>query len=252
MNTTLTPTVLTYRPADARGRTNIGWLNSHHSFSFGQYRDPANTHYSELRVINDDWIGPSQGFGKHPHRNMEILTWVLQGTLQHGDSLGNVRTLTPNELQAMSAGTGIQHSEVNPSKTDPVHLLQIWIEPSAQDITPRYDQRTFDPANRQGKWDTLAAGPAQRTALQAIAPNAMPLEQDAALHVVDLAPGQSVPVTLATGRKGYLHLATGSATLTTGSGSQAMSEGDAITFDGQADLTLSTNANAQALFFDLP
>ena len=242
--TTNTSTRLTLRPADDRGQTNISWLQSRHSFSFGSYRDPANTHYSELRVINDDWIGPAQGFGKHPHRDMEILTWVLQGKLQHGDSLGNMRDLGPGELQAMSAGSGIEHSEINASKTDPVHLLQIWIEPSTRGINPRYDQRTFDAANRQNKWDTLAAGPAQLKA----SPNAMPIHQDAAMYVVDLSAGQSVPVTLAAGRKGYLHLATGSATI----GDQKLTAGDAVTFEGQASLTLSAVAQAQALFFDLP
>lgn len=239
-----TPTTITLRPSGKRGTTNIAWLQSRHSFSFGQYRDPANTHYSELRVINDDWIASGQGFGKHPHRDMEILTWVLQGKLRHGDSLGNMRDLGPGELQAMSAGTGIEHSEVNASPTDSVHLLQIWIEPANRDIAPRYDQRTFDPVNRQGRWDTLAAGPAQLE----IAPAAMPIHQDAAMHVVDLTAGQSVPVVLAAGRKGYVHLATGSALID----DQQLVAGDAVTFEGQASLTLTTTDQAQVLFFDLP
>ena len=242
--TTSSNAQLTYRPADARGKTEIGWLKSRHSFSFGQYHDPTNTHFSELRVINDDWVAPNQGFGEHPHRDMEILTWVLQGTLRHGDSLGNMRNLTPGELQAMSAGTGIRHSEINPSADEPVHLLQIWIMPDREGITPRYDQKTFPPAQRAGRWDTLAAGPNH----QPSAPAAMPVHQDLALYVVDLSPGQSVPVTLPQGRQGYLHLATGQATL----GQQAMTEGDAVTFQGQASLTLRSDTGGQALYFDLP
>ncbi len=236
---------LTYRPANDRGLTHIDWLHSRHSFSFGNYFDPGNTHYSVLRVINDDIIAPGMGFGEHPHRDMEIVTWMIKGSLRHGDSLGNMRDLRPGELQAMSAGSGIRHSEFNASTTEDAHLLQIWLMPAQRGIAPRYDQRTFDAANRAGKWDTLAAGPRQLEQH----PTAMPIHQDAAIRVVDLTAGQAVAVTLDVGRKGYLHLATGEATL----GTQKLHAGDAVTFDGRATLTLTGDATGtQALMFDLP
>lgn len=238
-------TRLTYRPADERGLTDIGWLHSRHSFSFGQYRDERNMGYSVLRVINDDIIAPGQGFGEHPHRDMEIITWMIDGSLRHGDSLGNMRELRPGELQAMSAGTGIRHSEFNASDSKPAHLLQIWIEPSRRGITPRYDQKTFPADRRAGTWDTLAAGPAQL----GDAPHAMPIHQDAVIRVVDLEAGQAVPVQVKGNRRAYLHLATGSATID----GQSLTAGDAVTLDGPANLTLTAaGPRSQALWFDLP
>lgn len=236
---------LAHRPADRRGVTDIGWLRSFHSFSFGQYQDHANTHYSVLRVINDDIISPGQGFGQHPHRDMEIVTWVLSGTLRHGDNLGNMADLVPGQLQAMSAGTGIEHSEFNASKTEPAHLLQIWLFPSEKGIPPRYDQKTFDPAARLNRWDTLAAGEDFLTH----APDAMPIHQNAAMRVVDLAAGESVDVQITPGRHHYLHLATGQAML---DDRQQLIAGDAATLEGQGRLALTTQAGAQALWFDLP
>mgnify|MGYP001174274810 CR=1 FL=1 len=236
---------LTYRPANDRGLTDIDWLYSRHSFSFGNYFDPANTHYSVLRVINDDIIAPGMGFGEHPHRDMEIVTWMIDGSLKHGDSLGNLMELRPGELQAMSAGSGIRHSEFNASTDKPAHLLQIWLMPAERGISPRYDQRTFDAANRAGRWDTLAAGPRQLEQY----PTAMPIYQDAMIRVVDLKAGQSVDVSLDAGRKGYLHLATGKAA----AASQQMNAGDAVTFDGGGTFTLTSEADGtQALLFDLP
>lgn len=246
MNTTENVVNMTVRPGGSRGVTNIGWLHSHHSFSFGQYYNPQNTRYGVLRVINDDIIGAGQGFDTHPHRDMEILTWVLSGKLRHGDSLGNMREMGPGELQAMSAGSGIEHSEFNASDTDPLHLLQIWIFPSEKGMAPRYDQKTFDATARRDQWDTLAAG----GGFLAQAAGAMPIHQDAALRVVDLSAGAGVALAVNPGRRNYVHVATGQVSV---SGQQQLDAGDAVTLEGHGEVTLTAaGAGAQVLWFDLP
>ncbi|MEO0588548.1 MAG: pirin family protein, partial [Planctomycetota bacterium] len=202
------------RPADARFPTEIGWLHSKHSFSFGQHQHPGNVGYRSLRVLNDDVVEPGQGFGEHPHRDMEILTWVLDGALKHGDSMGNLKELAPGELQAMTAGTGVRHSEFNASATGTVHFLQVWIEPRAAGAEPRYLQQSFDAAGRANRWQTLAIDDTRH----ADAPSAMPIAQDAELSVADVAEGATVEATVPAGRHGYLHLATGRATVTTADG----------------------------------
>src|SRR5436309_2284250 len=136
--------MITIRSADERGVTEFGWLDSRHSFSFGDYHDPEHMGFRSLRVINDDRVRPGQGFGMHPHRDMEILTWVLEGALEHKDSMGSGSLIRPGEIQIMSAGTGVLHSEVNPSDTEPVRLLQIWLLPEKRGLPPRYDQRRFE------------------------------------------------------------------------------------------------------------
>src|SRR5262245_15574604 len=143
--------MITVRPAKQRGRTRLDWLDSWHTFSFGDYYDPDHMGFGPLRVINDDVVDAGQGFGTHPHRDMEILTWVLDGELQHRDSLGTGSVIRPGEVQIMSAGTGIQHSEFNPSPVEPVRLLQIWILPERRDLPPRYDQQTFPETEKRGK-----------------------------------------------------------------------------------------------------
>ncbi|MEM9253517.1 MAG: pirin family protein [Planctomycetota bacterium] len=245
---------VTHRPADARFRTEIGWLHSQHSFAFGAHDHPANRGYRALRVINDDVVEPGQGFGEHPHRDMEILTWVLDGGLKHGDSLGNLQVLKPGELQAMTAGTGIRHSEFNASETDPVHFLQIWLMPRHAGAEPRYLQQSFDAAGRANRWQTLAIDDTR----QAEAPEAMPIAQDASLSVADVDAGASVTVKVAPGRHGYVHLATGAAKATTADGSvdQPLAAGDALAVDNTAsekpmELTLAASTAAQALWFDL-
>src|SRR5262245_60447686 len=143
--------MLTLRRADERGETSIGWLESRHSFSFGEWFDPTRMGFRSLRVINDDVVAPKSGFDTHPHRDMEIVTVVLSGTLTHGDNLGNERTLSPGEVQAMTAGTGIRHSEHNRSNREPVHLLQVWLLPQERGAQPRYDQKPFPAEERRGK-----------------------------------------------------------------------------------------------------
>ncbi|MEM1212904.1 MAG: pirin family protein [Planctomycetota bacterium] len=235
--TTTSPTV-THIPGDSRGHTEIGWLNSRHSFSFGQFHDPNRMGFRSLRVLNDDRVVPGAGFGEHPHRDMEILTWVLDGALKHGDSIGNLKELRPGELQAMTAGTGIVHSEFNASDTDPVHFIQVWIEPRAADVQPRYDQKAFDAEGRSNRWQTLASG--------RDAEGALPIDQDAELRVADVAEGASVEFHVDADRHGYIHVATGSVTV----GDQTFIAGDALAIAG-GGVTITGATDAQLLAFDL-
>ncbi len=144
-------------PANSRGVVDFGWLKSAHSFSFGHWHNPEKTRFGLLRVLNDDQVAPGQGFGTHPHDNMEIVSIPLSGALEHRDSMGNTTVIRKGDVQIMSAGTGVQHSEYNHSKTEPVHFLQIWVFPEKRNITPRYDQKTFDPTLRQNQWQTVVS-----------------------------------------------------------------------------------------------
>src|SRR4029078_772614 len=165
-------------PGQKRGTTEIGWLHSRHSFSFGRYYDPQNMGYRSLRVINDDIVEPNSGFGEHGHDNMEIITWVLKGTLRHRDSTGTDGVIRPGEVQTMTAGRGIRHSEINPSSSEAVHLLQIWIEPSQQNLTRAYAQKAFDKSGRDSKWQVLASPDSRDGSLV--------IHQDAILSVAEL------------------------------------------------------------------
>jgi quercetin 2,3-dioxygenase len=151
------PAMIVRRPGEERGRTRISWLDSRHSFSFGEYYDPRHMGFGPLRVINEDWVAPGAGFPTHGHRDMEIVTYVIEGALEHKDSLGTGSIIRPGEVQRMSAGTGILHSEFNPSRTDPVHLLQIWILPSEQGVEPSYEQKPIPAEGRTGRFATIAA-----------------------------------------------------------------------------------------------
>ena len=237
--TTPTTPALSFRLGKDRGKTQIGWLYSRHSFSFGRYYDPDKMGFRALRVINDDVISPGTGFGEHGHDNMEILTWVVQGVLRHGDSLGHSEQLKPGELQAMSAGSGIRHSEYNDSKTEPVRLLQIWIEPAAQNTEPRYDQKRFDEAGRHNRWQTLASGRG--------ADGALPIGQDAEMRVANLDTGASVNVVVTANRHGYVQVVTGSIRVD----GQALGEGDAFTVEGAADIRIEAAEASQVIWFDL-
>lgn len=234
---TTTQTNIDIRRAEDRGQTRIGWLDSKHSFSFGRYYDPKRLGFRSLRVINDDVVRHGAGFGEHGHDNMEIFTWVLTGALRHGDSLGSDQVLHPGELQAMTAGSGIRHSEFNASQTEPVHFLQIWIEPSAQNVAPRYDQRAFDADGRRGQWQTLVSSAGQ----------GMPIAQDATLKVADLQPGDTVDVTTASNRAAYVHVATGGVRVN----GHSLKAGDAFTSETAGTLTLEATEPAQVLWFDL-
>jgi quercetin 2,3-dioxygenase len=230
---------LTIRRAEDRGKTELRWLHGRHSFSFGRYYDPKNLGYRSLRVINDDIIEPASGFGEHGHDNMEILTWVLDGTLHHQDSTGSDGDLRPGELQAMTAGRGIHHSEVNDSPSERVHLLQIWIEPDTLHLEPAYGQRPFAAEGRRGQWQVLAS-PDGRS-------NSMRIHQDAILSVADLSAGQQVALQLGANRHAYVHIAFGTVRV----GEAKLQAGDAVTFSGPEGLSFAANEESQILYFDL-
>ncbi len=243
-----TPTIIAIRRADERGATELGWLRSRHSFSFGNYVDPDHMGFRTLRVLNDDVVAPVGGFGEHPHRDMEIITWVLEGALRHVDSLGHGGVLRPGEAQVMSAGTGLRHSEMNASASEPVHFLQVWIVPSRRGLPARYAQQAFDAAGRRNAWQAVASGRGE--------PGALPINQDASMSFADLVAGPAVrgssgratlerPV--AAGRYGYLHVAYGSLD----AGGETLAAGDAIMLEGPGVLRLAGREQSQVLFFDL-
>lgn len=239
--TTTTPRI-EIRRADERGRTRIGWLDSAHSFSFGQYFDPKRIAYRSLRVINDDRVAPGAGFGEHGHDNMEIITWVLDGALRHGDSLANSRTLTPGEAQVMSAGRGIRHSEFNASDTQTSHFLQIWITPKSRDIAPRYDQRTISADARRNRFAPIASGLDQH-----LAEGALPIHQDAAVMIADLDVNATASHTLADGRAAYIHIATGEVELA----GHTLRAGDAAIIEEPTEIEVKGIEAGQVLLFDL-
>ena len=229
---------MTLRKAQERGFTDLGWLQSGHSFSFGDYYDPAHRGFGPLRVINDDIVAPGKGFGMHPHDNMEIITWVLSGTLEHKDSMGNGGIIRPNEAQHMSAGTGILHSEFNPSKTDPVHLLQIWIMPDTRHVTPRYAQKNFAPGLRHNAFQLIASSTGRD--------GSIPIYQDADMWVGDFnGPGRFTAK--GTNRKIWVQVARGEITL----GALTLKAGDGVAIEGEATLNIHQAKNAQIIVFDM-
>jgi redox-sensitive bicupin YhaK (pirin superfamily) len=231
--------MLTIRPAADRGVTDLGWLDSRHTFSFGDYYDPVHTQFRTLRVINDDRVGPGGGFPTHPHRDMEILTCVLRGQLEHRDSMGNGEVIHAGEWQAMHAGTGITHSEFNPSDKEPVHLLQIWIFPDKRGYTPGYQQRVFTDAEKTGQWRLVASPDGADASLV--------IHQDARVYQTKLAPGQSVAHELKPGRAAFVHMATGSATVN----GQKLAAGDGVAIEDEATVTVTGDEPGEVLLFDL-
>lgn len=227
------------RPSEARGHFDHGWLATRHTFSFGGYQDPDHVHFRALRVINEDWIQPGQGFGMHPHQDMEILTWVLEGALEHQDSLGSGGTIRPGDLQRMSAGTGIRHSEFNASDEAPVHLLQIWLFPDAKAHRPRYGQAFFPAEGRCNRFQRLAGPDAQGGSLD--------IHQDAELYVVDLEPGAEVQHALSEGRGAWVQVAKGAVALN----DQELRQGDGAALEGDPVIRLKGLEHAQVLLFDL-
>ena len=228
--------MLTLRPAAQRGTTNFGWLDSRHSFSFGDYYAPDHHHFRALRVINDDRIAGGGGFPTHPHRDMEILTFVLSGAIQHRDSMGNGSVVKAGEWQYMSAGTGVAHSEFNPSATDPMHLLQIWVVPDKKGYEPRYAQHSFADAP-PGRWVAVAT-PDGRD-------GSMPIRQDVALSTAKLRPGDDVRYDFAPGRGGWLQLATGTASVN----GVSLVAGDGLAITDEA--TIRVTGDGEAILFDL-
>jgi quercetin 2,3-dioxygenase len=231
--------MITRRPAAERGATQIDWLDSRHSFSFAEYFDPQHMGFRSLRVINDDKIAEGGGFPTHPHRDMEILTYVLDGALEHRDSLGTGSVIRPGEVQIMSAGTGIRHSEFNHSETEPVHLLQIWMLPERQGLPPRYDQKAFAAADRQGKLKLVASRDARDGAVQ--------IFQDIDLYASTLKAGDRVTHSLRPGRYAWLQMARGRAEVN----GTALEEGDGAAVSSERELEIRGVDNAELLLFDL-
>jgi len=230
------------RRSTERGLTAVGWLESYHTFSFGEYHDPAHMGFRTLRVVNDDRVAPGAGFGEHGHRDMEIVTVMLAGALRHRDSTGAGAVLRPGDVQAMSAGRGIRHSEMNDSRTETAHLLQIWIEPERRGLEPRYSDRRFDPAEWRNAWRRLA-GPAGDGA-----DGALEIFQNAAIWRVRLDPGRRVARALAPGRAAWLHVATGAVL----ANDVALAAGDGAALDGPGTTVLEgREGGGEALLFDL-
>lgn len=228
----------TIRRANERGHANHGWLDTYHTFSFANYYDPEWMGYRSLRVINDDLVMPGMGFGTHPHRDMEIVTYVLSGALEHKDSMGNGRIIRPGEVQYMAAGTGVQHSEFNPSTDEAVHLLQIWIQPDQRGVKPRYAEKSIkDAAEGQLNLVTSKTG----------RDGSIAIHQDADLWLGKLGAGNRVTHTLAPGRHAWLHVAEGEISLN----SKKLSGGDAAAIDEQGALELNATKASQVLLFDL-
>lgn len=232
--------MLTLRPSDARGKANFGWLDSRHSFSFGEYFDPAHMGFGPLRVINEDWVAPGTGFDTHPHRDMEIVTYVLSGALEHKDSLGSSSVIRPGEVQRMTAGTGILHSEYNPLADQVVHLLQIWIVPDRKGHVPGYEQKPVAVAARPGRLH-LIAGPQGGE-------GAVRINQDATIQAGRLAAGDSVTVALAPGRGAWVQVAAGAVSVN----GQPLAAGDAVAASDEDALRIVAETDAEILVFDLP
>jgi redox-sensitive bicupin YhaK (pirin superfamily) len=236
--------MITIRKAEDRGRADRGWLQAHHTFSFGSYQDPRHNGFRVLRVLNDDRIGAGKGFGPHAHRDMEILTYVLDGALAHRDSMNERHTLGPNEVQAMSAGTGVVHSEFNASETEPVHSIQIWIDPTADDLTPSYQQIAFDDAEKRGRLRLLAA-PYGTVADGRITY----INQDARMYVTALGSGEQVEHRLASGRHAWAQVVRGEVTVN----GQALKEGDGAAVSDESLVTIAGGGGGgEVLLFDLP
>jgi redox-sensitive bicupin YhaK (pirin superfamily) len=228
------------RRSEQRGHADHGWLRTFHTFSFADYHDPEHVQFRALRVLNEDHVAPGTGFGMHPHRDMEILTWVLAGALRHEDSMGNGAVIRPGEVQIMSAGTGVLHSEHNASETEPVHLLQIWILPDRRGLPPRYDQRAVDPASMRDRLLTIAAPPGE--------PATVVIHQDVRIHATELGPGKAVELPLARGRHAWVQVARGGLTLA----GIDLRAGDGAAVTGEAQLRLTAGAaGVHALVFDL-
>jgi quercetin 2,3-dioxygenase len=234
--------MITIRKNDSRFQADRGWLKSRFTFSFADYNDPAHAGFRSLRVMNEDRISPGKGFGPHAHRDMEIITYVLEGKLLHRDSMSGPHTMGPNEVQTMSAGNGVVHSEFNASQTEPVHLMQIWIEPSAEDLPPSYQQVAVPPSAKRGRLHLLA-GPADPGRNPATTIN-----QDAWLYVSELGAGEAVSQDLPSGRHAWVQVVRGEASLN----GQALHEGDGAAVSGEPRIEVTGGASGgEILLFDL-
>ncbi|MCC6917958.1 MAG: pirin family protein [Alphaproteobacteria bacterium] len=231
--------MIALRPSEARGHLNFGWLDTHHSFSFGQYHDPAFMGFRSLRVINEDRIAGGAGFPTHPHRDMEIMTLVLDGALAHKDSMGNGATIRPDEVQVMSAGTGVQHSEFNADAAKPAHILQIWMLPDRAGITPRYDQQAYPRSERLNRLKlVLTPDPAG---------DEIKLNQDARIHLGALEAGAAVTHTVPEGRHVWVQVARGTGT----ANGEAFRDGDGIALSFETAVTIAAETDTDIVLFDM-
>lgn len=228
------------RRANDRGHAQLGWLDSRHTFSFGRYYDPAHMGFRKLRVLNEDHVEPGQGFGTHGHDNMEIMSYVVGGTLTHRDSMGSESQLRPGDVQIMSAGTGITHSEFNGSDNDPLHFLQIWIEPAAQGTTPRYDERHFSREDRRDQL-TLLVSPDG-------ADDSLVVGQDVRVYGSVLSPATELSLPVSDGRAVWVQVVNGEVTM----GSEELAAGDGASVAGESAVLIKSSAEAEILVFDLP
>lgn len=228
------------RTSADRGHANHGWLDSYHSFSFAGYYDAKWMGFSVLRVINEDVIAPAQGFGTHSHDNMEIITYVLKGNLAHKDSMGNVETIKQGYVQRMTAGTGVSHSEFNASDSEPVHLLQIWVLPNQQDLSPSYQDKFFSDEQKLNQWCLLASEHADNGSLK--------VHQDMTLWAANLSERKQLDYVLKDGRNAYLQIASGSVKIN----QKQLNVGDAAMFDAAASIQIIATKDTEILLFDLP
>ena len=233
--------MITVRHAAERGTANLGWLDSRHTFSFGQYYDPNHMGFGPLRVINEDRVRPGAGFETHGHRDMEIISYVLEGALEHKDSIGNGSVIRPGDMQVMSAGTGIRHSEFNPSKSEPVHFLQIWVLPDRQGLAPRYDQKTFPASEKRGRL-RLIGSPDGRD-------GSIVIHQDTDIYDALLSSGDAVTNNLKPGHKSWVQVVRGAVEVN----GKAADAGDGVAVEDEAVVTVMSLADdSEVLVFDLP
>jgi redox-sensitive bicupin YhaK (pirin superfamily) len=231
--------MITIRKSEDRGHFDLGWLDTYHTFSFDQYYDPAHMHWRSLRVINEDRVQPAQGFPTHSHRDMEIITYILSGTLEHRDSMGNGSVIRPGDVQRMSAGTGVAHSEFNPSGTEPVHLLQIWILPSEHGLPPGYEEKHFGEEERRGRLRLIASNDGRD--------GSVTIHQEAQLFATVLDAGQTVVHALDEERYAWLQIARGTVRVN----DVELRQGDGMAVRDESELTITAHDQAEFLLFDL-
>ena len=231
--------MITIRPADERGHADHGWLSTYHTFSFDTYHDPKHVRFRSLRVINEDYLQPGRGFGMHPHRDMEIITYVLKGALEHKDNIGNGSVIRPGDVQRMSAGSGITHSEFNHSKDEMVHLLQIWIMPDKKGVTPSYEEKTFPDEDKRGRLRLIASPDG--------ADGSVTINQDARVYATILKGGESVTHNTESDRYVWLQVARGIVKVN----GKELIQGDGAAVTEMSEITLVSDDDSEVLLFDL-
>ena len=228
--------MLQIRPSEERGRNQLSWLDTHFTFSFDQYYDPEHVQFRSLRVLNEDVVAPGQGFGMHPHRDMEILTWILDGSLEHRDNMGTSAVIRPGELQHMTAGSGVMHSEFNPSPKDPVHLLQIWITPERKGLKPEYEQLSFADSDLRNQFGLVAGPKAPVTS-----------RQDASLYIARLDEGKEAKHAIEAGRHAWVQVARGTVKVN----GVELKAGDGAAVSKETEIRAEARESSEVLLFDL-